>query len=64
VSSPPAPATIDTFALSCGLHDGWNLYAPGHPTPIAIAGQRIDNDAVVAAQRWAEASSSARDIGW
>jgi hypothetical protein len=49
------PRRIDTFALSCGLYDGWNLYAPGHPTPIAIAGQRIDNDAVAAAQRWAEA---------
>jgi AAA domain/Viral (Superfamily 1) RNA helicase len=49
------PRRIDTFALSCGLYDGWNLYAPGHPTPIAVAGQGIDNDAVVAAQRWAEA---------
>ncbi|HEY7223659.1 MAG TPA: UvrD-helicase domain-containing protein [Micromonosporaceae bacterium] len=46
---------IDTFALSCGLYDGWHLYAPGHPTPIAIAPQTIDNDAVVAAQRWAAA---------
>jgi AAA domain/Viral (Superfamily 1) RNA helicase len=45
---------IETFALSCGLYDGWNLYAPGHPTPIAVAGQAIDNDAVAAAQRWAE----------
>jgi hypothetical protein len=48
------PQRIDTFALSCGLHDGWNLYAPGHPTPIAGAGPAIDNNAVVAAQRWAE----------
>jgi hypothetical protein len=46
---------IDTFALSCGLYDGWNLYAPGHPTPIATAGPAIDNDAVAAARRWAEA---------
>ena len=48
------PQLIDTFALSCGLHDGWNLYAPGLATPMAVAGQRIDNDAAVAAQRWAE----------
>ncbi|MFI5893905.1 HelD family protein [Actinoplanes sp. NPDC051513] len=46
--------TVGTFVLSCGLRDGWELYAPGHPTPIAVAGQRIDNDAVVVAQRWAE----------
>ena len=46
---------VETFVLSCGLRDGWDLYAPGHPTPIAVAGQAIDNDAVVAAQRWAEA---------
>jgi AAA domain len=49
------PRTVETFVLSVGLYDGWNLYAPGHPTPIATAGQNIDNDAVVAAQRWAEA---------
>jgi AAA domain len=49
------PRLIDTFALSCGLHDGWSLYAPGLPTPIAVAGTNIDNDAVVAAQRWADA---------
>jgi len=48
------PRPIDTFALSCSLHDGWTLYAPGHPTPIALAGPTIDNDAVAAAQRWAE----------
>ncbi|BCJ73346.1 hypothetical protein CS0771_28900 [Catellatospora sp. IY07-71] len=46
---------VDTFVLSLGLHDGWSLYAPGHPTPIALAGPRIDNDATHAAQRWAEA---------
>ena len=48
------PSLIDTFALSCGLYDGWNLYAPGLATPMAVAGPGIDNDAVVAAQRWAE----------
>ncbi len=46
---------VATFVLSCGLREGWELYAPGHPTPIALAGPAIDNDAVAAAQRWAEA---------
>jgi DNA helicase IV len=46
---------VGTFVLSCGLRDGWELYAPGHPTPIALAGPAIDNNAVPAAQRWAEA---------
>jgi hypothetical protein len=46
---------IGTFALSCGLHDGWSLYSLGLATPIAVAGTTIDNDAVVAAQRWADA---------
>jgi hypothetical protein len=46
---------VETFVLSCGLHHGWELYAPGHPTPIAVAGQAIDNNAIAAAQRWAEA---------
>jgi AAA domain/UvrD-like helicase C-terminal domain len=45
---------VATFVLSCGLRHGWELYAPGHPTPIALAGPTIDNDAVAAAQRWAE----------
>jgi len=61
------PRRIDTFALSCGLHDGWSLYAPGHPTPIAIAGPTIDNDAVAAAQRWAEMvilREGHRVVGW
>jgi hypothetical protein len=46
---------VGTFVLSCGLRDGWELYAPGHPTPIALAGPAIDNNRVAAAQRWAEA---------
>jgi len=49
------PRIVDTFVLSCRLYEGWSLYAPGHPTPIALAGPNMDNDAVVAAQRWAEA---------
>jgi hypothetical protein len=46
---------VTTFVLSCGLREGWELYAPGHPTPIALAGPTIDNDMVAAAQRWATA---------
>ncbi|WP_230686348.1 HelD family protein [Catellatospora vulcania] len=49
------PQLVDTFVLSCGLHDGWSLYAPGLPTPMAVAGQSIDNDASAQAQRWAAA---------
>jgi hypothetical protein len=49
------PRVVNTFVLSCRLYEGWSLYAPGHPTPIALAGPGIDNDAVTAAQRWAEA---------
>jgi hypothetical protein len=61
------PRYVATFVLSCGLRDGWELYAPGHPTPIAVAGPTIDNDAVVAAQRWAEAvilREGHRVTGW
>ncbi len=61
------PRTVDWFALSLGLYDGWNLYAPGHPTPIAVAGAGIDNQAVVAAQRWAEMvilREGHRVVGW
>ncbi|GIF99462.1 HelD family protein [Catellatospora citrea] len=49
------PQLVDTFVLSLGLHDGWSLYAPGLPTPMAVAGQSIDNDATAQAQRWAAA---------
>jgi RecA/RadA recombinase len=61
------PRRVDTFVLSCGLRDGWELYAPGHPTPIAMAGPAIDNDAIAAAQRWAEAvilREGHRVAGW
>lgn len=61
------PRPIDTFALSCGLYDGWTIYAPGHPTPIATAGPTIDNDAIAAAQRWAEQiilREGHRVVGW
>lgn len=49
-----AMQTIEDYVLTCGLRDGWSLFSPGHPTPIALAGPGIDNDAVAAAQRWAE----------
>jgi RecA/RadA recombinase len=58
---------VDTFALSCGLYDGWNLFAPGLLTPVATAGPSIDNNAVVAAQRWAESiilREGHRVVGW
>ncbi len=61
------PQLIDTFALSCGLYDGWNLFAPGLATPFAVAGAGIDNDAVVAAQRWAAAvilREGHQVVGW
>lgn len=44
---------VETFVLNCGLRDGWQLFAPGLPTPIALAGQSIDNNNYFAAQRWA-----------
>ena len=41
--------------LSWSLNDGWQLFAPGLPTPIALSGQSIDNTDYWAAQRWASA---------
>ena len=61
------PREVGTFVLACGLRDGWELYAPWLPTPIALAGPAIDNDAVAAAQRWAEAvilREGHRVVGW
>ncbi|WP_426502395.1 HelD family protein [Dactylosporangium sp. McL0621] len=61
------PRLVSTFVLSCGLRDGWELYAPGLLTPMAQAGQSIDNDQVGAAQRWAEAvirREGHRVVGW
>jgi hypothetical protein len=59
---------VENFVLSCGLHDGWSLYAPGLPTPIALAGPAIDNDAIA---RRASAGREAvilreghRVVGW
>jgi hypothetical protein len=58
---------VENFVLSCGLHDGWSLYAPGLPTPIALAGPAIDNDAIAAAWRWAQAvilREGHKVVGW
>jgi hypothetical protein len=58
---------VETFVLSWGLRDGWELYPPGHPTPIAITGQDMDSNAVVTAKRWAEAvirREGHRVVGW
>ncbi len=45
----------ETFVVSWSLNDGWQLFAPGLPTPIANSGQSIDNNGYWAAQRWAAA---------
>jgi hypothetical protein len=58
---------VEHFVLACGLQEGWELYAPGHPTPIALAGPTFDNHAVAAAKRWAEAvilREGHRVVGW
>jgi hypothetical protein len=58
---------VETFVLSYGLADGWELYAPGLPTPIAVAEQSIDNDAAATAQRWAAAVillEGYKVVGW
>ncbi|SNT65909.1 Part of AAA domain-containing protein [Asanoa hainanensis] len=57
----------ETFVLSCGLQEGWELYAPGLATPMALAGPGIDNDAAGLAQRWAEAvilREGHQVVGW
>ena len=41
--------------VSWSLNDGWQLFAPGLATPIAVSGQSIDNNGYWAAQRWAAA---------
>ncbi|TDC65239.1 helicase [Micromonospora sp. KC207] len=45
----------EAFVLSWSLNDGWQLFAPGLPTPIALSGQSIDHNGYWAAQRWAAA---------
>jgi hypothetical protein len=45
----------ETFVLSWSLNDGWQLFAPGLATPVAMSGQSIDHNGYWAAQRWASA---------
>jgi len=45
----------ETFVLSWHLTEGWQLFAPGLSTPIALSGQSIDDNDYGAAQRWAAA---------
>jgi hypothetical protein len=45
----------ENFVLSWSLSDGWQLFAPGLSTPIALSGQSIDNNDYWGAQRWAAA---------
>jgi len=45
----------ETFVLSWSLNDGWQLFAPGLSTPVALSGQSIDNNDYWGAQRWASA---------
>jgi DNA helicase IV len=45
----------ETFVLSWSLNDGWQLFAPGLPTPMALSGQSIDTKDYWSAQRWASA---------
>ena len=45
----------ETFVLSWSLNDGWQLFAPGVPAPIAQSSQSIDNNDYWSAQRWSAA---------
>ena len=45
----------ETFVLSLSLNDGWQLFAPGLRTPMAVSGQAIDGNDFWGAQRWAAA---------
>ncbi|MEG3637322.1 HelD family protein [Micromonospora palythoicola] len=49
------PRLAETFVLSLSLNDGWQLFAPGLSTPIAVSGQSLDTGNAWAAQRWAAA---------
>lgn len=57
----------ETFVLSWGLNDGWQLFAPGVAAPIAASGQDIDSNDTFTAQRWAVAillREGHRVTGW
>jgi RecA/RadA recombinase len=45
----------ETFVVSWSITSGWQLYAPGLSTPIAVSGQDIDDNDYGAAKRWASA---------
>jgi len=45
----------ETFVVSWSINNGWQLYAPGLSTPIAVSGQGIDDNDYGAAKRWASA---------
>ena len=49
------PRVVETFVVSWSMNDGWQLFAPGVPTPIFASGQSIDGNDYWAAQRWAAA---------
>jgi len=46
---------VETFVLSFSLNDGWQLFAPGLPAPIAQSGQYMEHNSYWEAQRWASA---------
>jgi DNA helicase IV len=59
--------TVDTFVLSWSMQDGWELYAPGLPTPIATTGQRMESTSVGPAKGWAQAvllREGHKVVGW
>jgi hypothetical protein len=45
----------ETFVVSWGLNNGWQLFAPGVATPIFQTGESVDGNDYWAAQRWAAA---------
>ncbi|GAA5187534.1 hypothetical protein GCM10023322_36110 [Rugosimonospora acidiphila] len=45
----------ETFVVSWSLNDGWQLFAPGLATPMAMSGQSMDSNDYWGAQRWAAA---------
>jgi superfamily I DNA/RNA helicase len=47
--------SAETFVLSWSLNDGWQLFAPGMPAPIAQSGQYMEHNDYWRAQRWANA---------
>jgi hypothetical protein len=57
----------ETFVVSWSLGDGWQLFAPGLSTPIAVSGQSMESNDFWGAQRWAAAiilREGHKVIGW